>query len=915
MRPGLAAAAAVIAVVTSFHAAMWLSMRPEASAPNITDRFQSLSFAPFARNMSPEGDAPTTEAQVRSDMAVVAPYSRGVRTYSSTNGKELIAPIAAEQGLRVTAGAYLNREVDKDTGKPIEVVDKATGKKVTVKERNDIEIDGVVKVARQNRNVNAVIVGNETVLRGDMSKSELAAVIRKVKRQVNVPVSTGEIWNTWLEPDAPELVASVDFILAHILPYWEDVPADQVVDYTINAYNRLRAAYPGKRVVIGEFGWPSHGYNRGASVPDPMEQAKIIRNFVARADALGIEYNIIEAFDLPKKQNEGSVGQYWGVFDADRTLKFPLTGPIFEKTYNQTAILALLLGVLFTLPLLRMRDLTVTQGLVLAASANGVAAWLALVVDYWLNHYVSGGDYLTLALSVVMLVPLVFVLLYRIEELAAVAFGSGPKRLVEEQKHAAPSRFPKVSIHVPAYREPPEMLIQTIDALARLEYPNYEAIIIVNNTPDSAMVEPVRAHCATLGDHIKFINAEKVAGFKAGALRIALDATAPDAEIIGVIDADYVVTPDWLKDLVPAFDDPTVGLVQAPQDHRDAHRSPLHEAMNAEYAGFFDIGMVQRNEDDAIVVHGTMCLIRRAAMVEAGNWSSDTICEDTDLGLSIAENGWKTHYTRKRYGYGLLPDSFEAFKKQRHRWAYGGFQIIKKHWRRFLPGNSRLTTAQKRHFVLGWISWLGSESVGAFMAVASLLFVPFVAYFSISVPAHVLTLPILITFLVYVLHFISLYRLRVETTPMRMLGAAVAASAVQFTVAKAVFDGFRYKDLAFARTAKGNNWLAGAARSFPALPEAIIGGLLIAAGAYMLVANNLPGSTIVKTSNDWRHIREINLYGIALLVQSLPFVAAAIIGAFEPSRLNDFATWRAIGAKLSAVPRRLGLNARRAVVD
>lgn len=459
------------------------------------------------------------------------------------------------------------------------------------------------------------------------------------------------------------------------------------------------------------------------------------------------------------------------------------------------------------------------------------------------------------------------------------------------------------------------MLIQTIDALARLEYPNYEAIIIVNNTPDPAMVEPVRAHCATLGDHIKFINAEKVAGFKAGALRIALDATAPDAEIIGVIDADYVVTPDWLKDLVPAFDDPTVGLVQAPQDHRDAHRSPLHEAMNAEYAGFFDIGMVQRNEDDAIVVHGTMCLIRRAAMVEAGNWSSDTICEDTDLGLSIAENGWKTHYTRKRYGYGLLPDSFEAFKKQRHRWAYGGFQIIKKHWRRFLPGNSRLTTAQKRHFVLGWISWLGSESVGAFMAVASLLFVPFVAYFSISVPAHVLTLPILITFLVYVLHFISLYRLRVETTPMRMLGAAVAASAVQFTVAKAVFDGFRYKDLAFARTAKGNNWLAGAARSFPALPEAIIGGLLIAAGTYMLVANNLPGSTIVKTSNDWRHIREINLYGIALLVQSLPFVAAAIIGAFEPSRLNDFATWRAVGAKLSAVPRRLGLNARRAVVD
>jgi cellulose synthase/poly-beta-1,6-N-acetylglucosamine synthase-like glycosyltransferase/exo-beta-1,3-glucanase (GH17 family) len=902
MRPGLAAAAAVIAVVTSIHAAMWISLRPEVSAPNITDRFQSLSFAPFSRSMSPEGEALTNAGQIRADIQVVAPYTRGVRTYSSTNGKELIAPIAGEQGIKVTAGAWLNRDKNKDSG---EVIEKA-------KTGNDREIAGLIEVAKKNRNVQAVVVGNETLLRGDMDDAELAELIRQVKRQVNVPVTTGEIWNTWL--DHPEVAASADFILAHILPYWEDVPADRVVDYTINAYNRLRTAYPGKRIVIGEFGWPSHGFNRGASVPDPIEQAKIIRDFVSRADALGIEYNIIEAFDLPKKQNEGSVGQYWGVFDADRNLKFPLTGPIYEHTYTQTAVLALLLGVLFTLPLLRMRELTVSQGLVLAGTANGVAAWLATVVDYWMNHYVTGGDYVTLALSVVMLVPLVFVLLYRVEEMAAIAFGNGPQRLVESLKPGTPSRFPKVSIHVPAYREPPEMLKETIDALAKLEYPNFEAIIIVNNTPDPTMVEPVREHCAKLGDRFKFINAEKVAGFKAGALRIALEHTAADAEIIGVIDADYVVTPDWLKDLVPVFEDPTVGLVQAPQDHRDAGRSPLHEAMNAEYAGFFDIGMVQRNEDDAIVVHGTMCLIRRAAMLEAGNWSSDTICEDTDLGLSIAENGWKTHYTRKRYGYGLLPDDFEAFKKQRHRWAYGGFQIIKKHWPRFLPGRSRLTTAQKRHFVLGWISWLGSESVGALMAVASLAFVPFVLLLGVSVPAYVLTLPILMTFLVYLMHFVSLYRLRVETTPLRMVGAAVAASAVQYTVAKAVLDGFRYKDLAFARTAKGKNWLAGAARHFPALPEATLGGLLLVAGIALIVLNNLPG--VALTKNDWRHIREINLYGIALMVQSLPFMAAALIGWFEGSRFNDFALWRAITARVSAVlPRRVTSDRPPALVD
>ena len=149
-------------------------------------------------------------------------------------------------------------------------------------------------------------------------------------------------------------------------------------------------------------------------------------------------------------------------------------------------------------------------------------------------------------------------------------------------------------------------------------------------------------------------------------------------------------SPDWLKDLVPAFADQQVGMIQAPQDHRDGERTVMHHAMNGEYAGFFDIGMVQRNEANAIIVHGTMCLIRRAALEAAGGWSSDTICEDTDLGLTMLELGWQIHYTNRRYGHGLLPDTFEAYKKQRYRWAYGGFQILKKHWRHLLPRAARL---------------------------------------------------------------------------------------------------------------------------------------------------------------------------------------------------------------------------------
>ncbi len=317
------------------------------------------------------------------------------------------------------------------------------------------------------------------------------------------------------------------------------------------------------------------------------------------------------------------------------------------------------------------------------------------------------------------------------------------------------------------------MLKATLDAVATLNYPNFECIVIINNTPDPAFWQPVEEHCRTLGERFKFVREDNCQGFKAGALRLALDHTAPDAEIIGVIDADYIVTPDWLTNLVPVFADPKVGLIQAPQDHRDGDRSVMHYAMQGEYSGFFDIGMVQRNEKNAIIVHGTMCLMRRDALVAAGNWSSDTICEDTDLGLTMIELGWKVHYTNRRYGFGLLPESFEAFKKQRHRWAYGGVQIVKKHWRRFLPGVSQLSREQRREFTLGWLVWLGAESLGVVVAILNLIWVPVVVFAGIAIPDKILTIPIIAAFAVALLHFMTLYRLRVPINKKQTLGAVV----------------------------------------------------------------------------------------------------------------------------------------------
>jgi cellulose synthase/poly-beta-1,6-N-acetylglucosamine synthase-like glycosyltransferase len=704
-------------------------------------------------------------------------------------------------------------------------------------------------------------------------------------------VTTGEIWSVWR--DHPELVSAVDFIAVHILPYWEGVSEANAVDYAVGSYDKLRQLYPGKRIVIAEFGWPSAGYNLKDANPGRIQQAEVMRDFVARADALGIDYNIVEATDQPWKIFEGSVGPYWGLLDANRNPKFSWTGTITHPEHWKLASLAILLGFLLSLPITRVNAATFGQAGLLAVSANAVGAWFAAVFAFWNGHYFVLGAAIALGLGGALLLPLVLIALSRMGEIASVAFGAQGRRLLDAPA-VLPAALPMVSIHVPAYNEPPDMLKLTLDSIAQLDYPHFECIVVINNTPDPGLWRPVEEHCRTLGERFRFVYAEKIAGFKAGALRLALAHTADDAEIIGVIDADYVVHPDWLKDLAPAFADPMVGLVQAPQDHRDGGRSVMHHALNGEYAGFFDIGMVERNQANAIIVHGTMCLIRRTALAAAGGWSSDTIVEDTDLGLTILELGWRALYTNRRYGYGLLPDTFEAYKKQRHRWAYGGVQIMKKHWRRFLPGASRLTSEQRRDYTLGWLNWLGAESIGVAVAILNLMWVPVVAFIGIAIPDKILTIPIIAAFAVSLIHFVMLYRLRVAIPVGQMIASALAAMSVQWTVARAVCDGVIKDHLPFARTAKGGAAKGGAGRihEFPAFWETVLGTLLVL-GAVVLLATNPQG------------IREINVFAAVLVIQSLPFLSAAALAALENSRANDFAFWRVLGAQLAGVlPRR-----------
>src|SRR6267154_446880 len=467
------AVVAVLLLVTTVHAGMWGLLRDKQQAPDFKGILPSVSYAPFEGTAHPDVDNIPNAEKIRADMKKLAGLTRAIRLYSSTGGVELVPPIAAEFGLKVTVGAWIDKNVD----------------------RNEREIDAAINLARRNSNVNGVVVGNETVYRGEQKVEDLIELIKRVKKSVNVPVTTGEIWNIWR--DNPKLGYSVDFIAAHVLPYWENFTDKQAVDQAVDRFNLLRDTFPGKRIVIAEFGWPSAGYNLLNANPGPFEQASVLRNFVARAEAIGMDYNIVEAIDQPWKFFEGGVGPYWGILNASREPKFAWTGPIVNENYWKLALIAVLVGILMSLPILRLDRPTLMQAFVLSAAANGIGAWVATVFAYWDGHYFVFGSAFALTLGLMLLVPLVLIAMARIEEIAAIAFGRSPRRLIvkgqsAESAVAATAAFPKVSIHVPAYFEPPEMLKQTLDAVARLDYPNFECVVIINNTPGSEFWQPIQ---------------------------------------------------------------------------------------------------------------------------------------------------------------------------------------------------------------------------------------------------------------------------------------------------------------------------------------------------------------------------------------------------------------------------------------
>ncbi|HVO15885.1 MAG TPA: glycosyltransferase [Alphaproteobacteria bacterium] len=862
---------AIAILVIAANIAGWAAFNRPQDAPDWQGTIKGLSFSPMRPGNNPLTDTLPTVEQVDEDMAMLEGTTDRLRTYSATGVLENVPKLARKHGMQVTLGAWIGNDP----------------------KRNEAEIRNVIKLAKANRNVDRIIVGNEALLRAEVTVDELIKYIRTVRRQVKVPVSTSEPWHIWLAH--PELAKEVSFIAAHVLPYWEGTSAEAAVAQTFERYDAIKAAFPSKHVALTEVGWPSDGRVRRDAVPSYIDQAKFIRSFLNEATDRDVDYIVVEAFDQPWKQEiEGGAGAYWGLFDGDRQAKFPFTGPLvrvpnWPVLAGSSALLALLPLFWF---LRRERGLSFSGRLFFSGLLQTTAAAVIWTSHVYATQYVTSLSAAMLAMMTVLLALLMVVLLTEGFELTEVLW-RGWRRPHQPIFDAFSARTPKVSIHVPTHNEPPEMVIETLNALARLEYPNFEVLVIDNNTSSPNLWRPVQDRCAELGERFRFFHVDGMKGFKAGALNFALRETAPDAEIVGVIDSDYIVDRDWLCRLVPHFQEPEVGFVQAPQDYRDGHESLFKDWCYWEYAGFFHIGMVQRNERNAIIQHGTMTLVRKTALERVKGWAEWCICEDAELGLRLFEAGYQSVYVKQSFGRGLIPDSLANYKGQRFRWAYGAVQIVRRHWRELLSlRRGSLSFGQRYHFVAGWLPWV-ADALNLFLTTAILIWtVGLVADpRSFEFPMTIFVVAALTMFSFKVVKSLWLYPARVGTGVVRSIGAAIAGLAVSHTVAKAVVIGFLTSKKPFLRTPKCEN------------QPALVRGLAMAweETVLMLLLWTGAGAIAARYGSDEP---EAMIWSAMLIVLSLPQVAALLFAMINvvPASLASLRLLPARRAKPAAAP-------------
>jgi glucan 1,3-beta-glucosidase len=347
----LAVAAAIVAVW------WWLGLPVAMPAAPLGpgEKLPCVSYTPF-RTLTTfgEGVPPATAAQIEEDLSILARVTSCVRTYSVDLGVDQVPDIARRHGMTVLLGVWLGREADK----------------------NRLEIDRAVALANRHTDVvRAVIVGNEVLLRGELSPDTLIGLVRDVKARVPMPVTYADVWEFWLRYRA--VADAVDLVTVHILPYWEDIPIEpaQAAPHMDSIRKTVADSFPGKDILIGEVGWPGFGRMREGALPSAANEARVLHDVVAAAKRGGYRVNLIEGFDQPwKRQSEGTVGGHWGLFAADASVpKFTWGAPVSNHPFWRMQAAG---GVAFAAAIFALARTAARRNPI----PPGVAAWAGVAV-------------------------------------------------------------------------------------------------------------------------------------------------------------------------------------------------------------------------------------------------------------------------------------------------------------------------------------------------------------------------------------------------------------------------------------------------------------------------------------------------------------------------------------------------------
>ncbi len=377
--------------------------------------------------------------------------------------------------------------------------------------------------------------------------------------------------------------------------------------------------------------------------------------------------------------------------------------------------------------------------------------------------------------------------------------------------------WPKVSIHVPAHDEPPEIVMQTLRALMRVDYPDFEVILIDDNTSDDAKWRPVMEFARDSG--VKVYHLMQYPGYKAGAVNFALQQTDPAAELVAIVDADYVVEPNWLRETVPYFtQDPQLAFLQTPQSFDYALGDWFHHASALAEGYFFAVGMRSRAERNSLIFCGTMGLVRRRVLERVGGWAHWCVTEDAESSLRMLARGYRGAYMPVVYGHGTLPPTLADLKRQHHRWAFGSIQIMRAYLGLLLFGigrrtgdpqleatigrRPRLTRRQRYDYLMHGVHWYHAclqITLGLLLTGIALMRVVGIPFVLRPLVASALLLPVL-GIVIGVTRVLWSARVAMRCSWRESWGALLGLLAVSWAVARACVAGLYRRRLPFLRT-------------------------------------------------------------------------------------------------------------------